>query len=160
MSLAVICSLLLFAGGFVTHTLEFTNTGNVALRGCNLTTDGTPLNITCTGLPEPCRLEVGSTATCQVLYGVDQDAIELGVITHSAEGTALPAAGAANGFRKPFHLAPVTATSSPSMSVTINTAACAPLPEFAGECHWLAPRWLLPACWLSFAALARGMPNK
>lgn len=114
------------------HSVYITNSGNVALRNFTFTTDGSPLNTTCSTQPKPDTLAAGSTLSCQVVYGVDQDAIELGTITHGAVVTASPAAGSAADFRKAFQLENVTASSSPSLSITINTSTCS-VPEFAGE---------------------------
>jgi hypothetical protein len=119
------------AGVNVTHTVTITNDGNVALRSFDLTDGDNPTSITC-NIPGTGRLEVNAVVTCEVVYGIDQVAIELGTISHEAEVLASAPAGSSTPFSKPIQLAPVTATSSPSLSVTINTANCA-VPELAGE---------------------------
>lgn len=117
----------------MTHTVIISNTGNVALRGFNFTPDGTPVNTTCSPVLAAGRLEAGSEVTCQVVYAINQDSLELDTSTYSAEVTALPSFGAAAaGFSEVLQLAAVTAVNSPSLSVTINTANCA-VPELAGE---------------------------
>jgi hypothetical protein len=115
----------------VVHTVDVTNSGNVALRSLTFTADGSPLNSTCSTPPEPGTLAVGSTVSCHVVYGVDQDAVELGTIIHGAAVTALPSAGSSANFSEAFQLAGVTAASAPSLSITINTATCS-VPNYAG----------------------------
>lgn len=119
------------AGVNVTHTVTITNNGNVALRNFDLAADDSPTSISC-NLPASGRLEVNDVATCQVVYMIDQDAMELGTINYGAKALASPPAMSANPFVKTLQLAAVTATASPSLSVMINTANCA-VPGFAGE---------------------------
>lgn len=123
--------MLCVAGVDVAHTVTITNDGNVALRNFNLTAEDNPISITC-NIPASGRLEVNAVVTCQIVYVIDQDAMELGTITHGAEVLASPPAQSTTPFVKSLQLAAVTATASPSLSVMINTANCA-VPGFAGE---------------------------
>lgn len=121
-------------GEVVTQRVSILNNGNVGLRDLTFTPSGSPLNHSCSTL-QGYFLEVDGVLGCEVTYLISQANIEQGSIMYSAEVAAAASAGApaaANGFIQGAQLTTVTATSSPSLSVTIETSMCNQL-QSAGE---------------------------